>query len=648
MYKKALHSFFLKVHPDFFGAHPQQQRTNEASIAALNELLDWAKAFKAGRYAAPPTREMSVDFFRKPENGEVVVQQVQARFELPKNFAAVESSKGTAERAVNRFLRELLRKAKCLDESEVHVSQAQDETQRREERATNRPNSKRKQVRTLMDEAAESIESEWSPTRQAPTMDELIENDQIIFDSELSPVQCGKALATLQANLEKLSYDRWHHVPIVISKAFKVDGDIPGSITIPWDFDVMRFRHFLNASGDRIHEARQAVMDLAKKVEGLITNICAQLNADDVLLTNVTNRRAVATLEKVLEFAPMFIQHDVTGVTIEIADADKCAHRANGVVIVKAGVTDDELTKFLRTMKPRMAALRQVYADAKNMIDSTLWHLKKFREMVKPAAIDPFSDNQSYYHRLVWAKEMTVLAPMIVKWDWSEFSFGLGPLEIDWDNKTILLPYNFDAASFMRYVEEIHEGVKREEREKLAKDEVDRLMLETKRSAQEIQGMTKMSGEVPPVPSTSAAKQEYAPDGTPQSTPSYDQYMTSSPTGNDHLEVERPLSHQVHFQSEEEAADQLEWEGFYRGGYETMVPDSDIDDVCINFLHTNRWQREAAVKKMMEEMEGKYGRSREFRSKLGDKLGLNDPTELPKGFPIHNKGTFTGYGRPTE
>jgi hypothetical protein len=663
MYKKALHSFFLRVHPDFFGAHPNWRRTNEVSIASLNEVLEWAKSFKAGRLSPPPSKKFTLEFYRKTDSDEqtsTFATQISATFELPSSFQPLDSNKGAAERAVNKFLRELLRKARCLDDEEAMVSQAQDETQAREEKrfhAHRKPSSAEK-TKTLLDEAAESLISEWGP-KNAPDLDDLMLHDQILFSRDLSPTQCAAALQQLQQLLPSMSYDRWHHMPLIIGEEFGVSEVVMGSLTIPWNFTLNRFLSFLNANEDLLEKGRQTLMNRAKRIEGLISSLCRQLELDDVLLTNVKSADAVKTLQLIHDLVPDFQLANVKGVSLEIADIQQCAHRANGVVLIGINQTEASLREFLRVMQPRMAALQEVYRDAKRMIDSTLWHLKKFREIINPAVIDSFPDSVPYYHRLQWAKELVRLAPQIARWDWSDFTFALGPLDIDWDNCTVTLPHNFDATSFARYVGEMHEQSKKQEREKLSEGEQLRLQFEAKKTAQELQDELARSEEktvetaseayLHPAGKPRTAFFEVAETGRPSRVANdavaregafRSEYLAPSKLSENGLRTERPLHHQVHFDTEEDARDQLEWEGFYQDPYTALEPDSAYDDVMMTYLRTNRKLRESTIKKYVAEL--KEHSSKAFRHKLGDITGINDPDKKPKGAPVLVKGTYLG------
>lgn len=160
MYKKALNAFFLKVHPDFFHHNHEQQVINENAVAQLNELLSWAKEYKKGILKSPPSTSITFTFYQRThdndgDDGEDINSSksnmknemddrtygssnakisryrhthassfassnlanvaLQSTFQLPSSFVATDGNRGMVERAVNKFLRDLLRRANCLD-----------------------------------------------------------------------------------------------------------------------------------------------------------------------------------------------------------------------------------------------------------------------------------------------------------------------------------------------------------------------------------------------------------------------------------------------------------------------------------------------------------------------------------------------------
>lgn len=337
-----------------------------------------------------------------------------------------------------------------------------------------------------------------------------------------------------------------------------------------------------------------------------------------------------------------------------------------------------------------MEMQQQLYKVSKTMLESTEWHIQQFKDNAKPRAVDAFNNEMNYADRLQWAKELFSIAPQLAQWDWSEFVFTLGPLDIDWNRQTIILPANFDGASFVRYVEEVHKAAKDLKQEELTEDVLmeSRVDAATKRinyngaepdriESPEAQRRRTAHG---PVRSnvTQGSEQDsdlgrdqleqqqnaqYAQSDAlrtqslmqthkqwlQRNNPHLEEYLASSPDGQDQLSVERPLHHNLNFDSDEHsgevAEDNLKWEGFYSGPYVESVPNRDLDDIAHAYLHTNRKYREEAIKKLVKEVQDRMGSGKRMKDagyKMGDISGLNNPQLRPKGFPILVRGTARG------
>lgn len=687
MYKKALHAFFLKVHPDFFTAAPTQQRVNESSIAQLNELLGWAKDFKAGTFRSPPAMEISFSFYSQhQESGGGVSMsasstEIQATFQLPKNFTPNDSHRSLVERSTNKFLRELLRKARCIDGVADSVAVAEDVAREKEEVKPLRRRSRdlkkhSKPAKSLLDEAADAMVDSWNLTA-LPTMEELMEADQILFSQALSPIQSAHALDTLRQTIGELMYERWQSMPLLISDHFAV-GDISGTITVPWDFTLPQFYTFLQTRDQEIQAQRKSVESFAQQIESRIAEICRDLEVDDVLVS-CSHKAALGCLELLHRNRHTLLLHGVQHVTLEIGN--KFSLRANGVVVVPHDMDHARMTAWLRVVKPRLPLQQKLYALSKQMLESTMWHLKEFRSIVQPSGVDAFENDNTYAERQRWAKELYSVAGSLAKWDWSDFTFTIGPLDINWETKLMTLPHNFDGASIVRYIETVHEEAKQKKRDEQVRESVLAREGDEQQSLEERNPRTfemEIEKEFPEVLGTgasgggesahSAGLRKYQNSASRRSveggsidvqewggtdddhadakarkiaqlraaSPHLEEYLVSSPTSVDELSVERPLAHTVTFASDDEAKDQMIWEGFYDDPYVDQRPASDVDDIQRAFLATNRKHRETAAKQMVEELQATYGgKKRRFdHIKMGDLLGINDPKLRPKGFPI--------------
>ena len=725
MYKRALHSFFLKVHPDFFALHKEAQTANEKSIAQLNELLGWAKEFKAGAVRPPPAMSLNFTFYSQNDDStpsptasssssssatsDGALTPITSRFELPPSFTATDANRGVAERSVNKFLRDLLRRANCMDTAAEAQSVAEDaESERMEVKPlrrrvndTQRAKLNSKKTKTLLDEATESMAERWTIT-ESPTAEELMAADQILFSRTLSPLQSAAALQSLQVLLGDMQYHRWAAMPLIISDQYAI-GEITGAISVSWDFTLDSFLTFLDKNSKQIAECEAAALGFAQTIESLITQVCKELDIDDILIS-CSHRDALPALQLLKAQAPVLRAANVSKVTLEIAN--KFGYRDNGVVIIDRMATPQTLREALARLAPRMGMQQQLYKASKMMLESTDWHLQQFRENAKPRGVDAFNNDYTYAERLQFAKELFSIAPTLAQWDWSEFIFTLGDLDIDWGRQMVVLPPNFDGQSFLRYVEEVHKAAKDMKMEQLTEDvltdakveaatkkfnysgdegggaeasDARRAMLESQREdsrrrashgpvkSNVVEGSAEdsaidrdaLAAHQQQAASMSARDAQRSFDlmrdhrkWLQRNNPHLEEYLASSPDGTDQLSVERPLHHDMNFDADENsgavADDNLRWEGFYDQPYAETTPARDFDDVAHAYLNTDRKYREEAVKRLVKEMQERMGSgkkgTRGEQYKMGDLMGLNNPKARPTGFPTVVKGTARGEG----
>ncbi|KAG5501970.1 hypothetical protein JKF63_04241 [Porcisia hertigi] len=722
MYKKALNAFFLKVHPDFFHHNVQQQTVNQNAVAQLNELLAWARDFKGGTLRPPPSTTISFSFYRRiddvegtgpdiatterpvragdtggsgreqsggdqPRESSFAKRALQAAgsatdgsrfgsaatvhhdnqtvlihstFELPQGFIASESNRGLVERSVNKFLRDLLRRAECIDSVTESMSVAEDTAAARREakplrrRPANAQAKSKSGGKTLLDEASEAMTMQWTLT-STPTLEELMDADQVLFSKTLSPLQCSAALHTLRLSLGELHYDQWSSMPLIIDDHFAIGADITGGLTVPWDFTAMQFISFLHQNATAIAQCRTLTTAFATEVEQLIAELCTALELDDVLIS-CSHKEAMDVLRLLHRNKEMLHGYGLTSLTLEIGL--RHATRANGVVIIDVSMrTTEELREWLRALSGKLDLQRKLYRVSKQMLETTMWHLKEFRDMVEPGGVDAFLNNEcTYAQRLVWAKELFRIGPAMAHWDWQDFTFLLSPeLDVDWSRRQLHLPHNFDGDALVRYVEEVQQRAKEEEKEALLRASAMRRLSEEELQAQAHATDMQLTDDSHAGENKEQAQQQFhdaplVPGMHPvseamrhlyrRSSPHMDEYMSSSEDKVDPLSVERPLSHAVTFNSDTEAEEQLKWEGFYQEPYVDQMPTGDLDDMAHTYRLTNRWHREAAAKKLLEELQSTYGqKSRRFDyQKMGDVLEINNARVQPKGFPVLARG----------
>ncbi|ORC92872.1 uncharacterized protein TM35_000021980 [Trypanosoma theileri] len=686
MYKKALHSFFLKVHPDFFHHNRSQQIVNENSVARLNELLSWAKSFKGGTLSPPPARSFTLTFYQKAEDkaaesaeqttssftrrsGQEESSLIQSTFELPENFTPSDAHRGVVERSVNKFLRDLLRRASCIDSITESISAAEDATAQRAEvkplRRRHGPNRKgAEKPKSLLDEATESMSLQWSIT-PAPTLEELMEADQVLFERTLSPLQSAAALHTLRQHLGELRYPLWESMPLIISNTFNI-GEVTGTLTIPWDFTPDQFLSFIAHNDKALARCRETASQFATKVEQLISEICNELELDDILIS-CSHKEALLVLQLLHRNKELLHVYGLTNLTLEIGM--RHAMRANGVVIISCKLTNDELRPWLKKIEPKLSLQKRLYQVSKQMLEATMWHLKEFRTMAEPGGIDAFNNDCTYAERLEWAKELFRIASSLAAWDWKDMTFVLAPdVDVDWANGIIALPHNFNGDAFVRYVEDVQHAAKSRKREELLEaSAMGRQAAEMQRQQQhnrelmmedeemETSHLNTQEGEGGKGESHNSLQKKNTANDTARhdrlrdmyrhASPHMEEYLASSSHRVDPLSVERPLTHAVTFNSDAEADQQLRWEGFYADPYVDQIPTGDLDDIAHTFQVTNRQHREDAARQLLEQLRDTYGKkSRRFDyQKMGDVLEINNAKVQPKGFPTLTRGL-----RPTD
>ncbi|CAG9576513.1 conserved hypothetical protein [Leishmania major strain Friedlin] len=591
---------------------------------------------------------------------------IHSTFELPQGFVANESNRGLVERSVNKFLRDLLRRAECIDSVTESIPVAEDAAAaRREAKPLRRrradPRAKAKSGgKTLLDEASEVMTMQWTLT-SVPTLEELMDADQVLFAKTLSPLQCSAALHTLRASLGELHYDQWSSMPLIIDDHFAIGADITGGLTVPWDFTALQFVSFLHQNAAAIAQCRTLAATFATEVEQLIAELCTALELDDVLIS-CSHKEAMNVLRLLHRNKELLHGYGLTNLTLEIGM--RHATRANGVVIVDVSMrTTEELREWLQALHGKLDLQRKLYSVSKQMLETTMWHLKEFRGMVEPGGVDAFVHNDcTYAQRLAWAKELFRIGPALAHWDWQEFTFLLSPeLDVDWSRRQLRLPHNFDGDALVRYVEDVQQSAKEKEKEALLRaSAVRRLSDEELRAQTHAADLQLNDGPNEPESKEQARRQlledPLVPGMQPvseamrhlyrQSSPHMDEYITSSEDRVDPLSVERPLSHAVTFNSDTEAEEQLKWEGFYQEPYVDQMPTGDLDDMAHTYRLTNRWHREAAAKKLLEELQSTYGKkSRRFDyQKMGDVLEINNARVQPKGFPVVARGMKPSEG----
>ena len=640
-YKKSLHQFFLKVHPDFFARNRQWQRENERSVAQLNEILEWGKAFKKGSLYSPPATEMKIKFHLKVEEDGKGGGEVQSIFKLPKPFHLSASYKAIAERSINAFLRDLLVKSSCVDESTLSAMPM--EVTPQDFDAGKKPAHKPLEanpVRTLMEETSETLNETWQRQR-VPSVDDLIEADLVLFDRSVSPKQCAFALETLRSTLPRMQYEKWYEVPMMFGSRYALGEFVQGVMTIPWNFDLRGFLDFIEENQDAILEGKHALNDMCRDIEQSITQICFACDLDDVLVS-CGHALALDALRVLSSNAFTLKNAGVEKLSIEISD--RFGVRDNGVLVVPYTLTQETLIKFLEKLRGEGEIQRcaEKYRMAKAMIDQTGSLLRDFRETVKPAGIDAYSLDCSYHERLTWAKELQHIAARLAAYDWSAFTFLMGPLEVNWAEHTVSLPFNFDGDNFVKYVDVVHQSAKENTYAKYVEEEE---QLKKSRAEQASRAQAHAEGDAEMPDALAQAPDEHAAGNEPNITfPSVghdiaSQYVVTQGT-DDAIHTESPIVQPRTFQSDTEAAEHLDWEGFHRDptamGKEHMQISEDQERA---FYLLQRSKQEKIMREVMEEERDSRQTSAARKKTFGYYTGITDFKLPMRGADVKPKGT---------
>jgi len=98
----ALRKFYLKVHPDLFAGHPEEQKKNEASFAKLNEYLENYK--QEVETTAPTNLEFHVRV--AGEGGAVHLKKVTASLMMPSRHSSAEAREHILKHNLTKLFRQ--------------------------------------------------------------------------------------------------------------------------------------------------------------------------------------------------------------------------------------------------------------------------------------------------------------------------------------------------------------------------------------------------------------------------------------------------------------------------------------------------------------------------------------------------------------
>ena len=120
--------------------------------------------------------------------------------------------------------------------------------------------------------------------QDVPDVAELVTADLIHYDKEISPVDCAKAVATLQEHLPALRYDLWYFVPIFVTTRFGVETDIEGFLSIPYWFEQQEFLSFVVENEAVIRSLQDAAYSDASVFERRLAETTQMLGLADIIV----------------------------------------------------------------------------------------------------------------------------------------------------------------------------------------------------------------------------------------------------------------------------------------------------------------------------------------------------------------------------
>ena len=456
-------------------------------------------------------------------------------------------------------------------------------------------------------------------------------------------------MSTLRNHLPNLQYRLWYEVPVLISKAYGIGNELSGAISLPWDFSPEEFlKKIIHQRSVEIQNEKKKFLKLGQNIEQEITFICHSCDLDDVIIScpHAHCEEALRVLKQSIGALQLAGVHDLS---IEISDF--FGFRKNGVVIIPATVTPLTLQTFLECGHKEniFSRCRGVYSLSKSMLEQADHHLKEFRSTVKPVSVDAYSTNCTYNERLHWARELRSIAGKLARFDWSEFTFILGPLEINWKKKLMVLPWNFDAIRFINYVEKVHAQAKEKLWDRLVEKEGEHKLA----ADSEIMKRDTEHEEFQPFYDASVKSSRPQGDAKPISRPGFlqpyhgnvqdhisQQYVVSKGP-SDMLHTESPIFPRTTFESDIDVAEHLDWEGFHRDPRKMETESLQTqEDQERAFYALHKGRREKIMRELMEsQRDSRRGKKNPENQTYGDYVGITDSKQKVTGMNVIPRGT---------
>eukprot|EP01062_Namystynia_karyoxenos_P028148 TRINITY_DN21388_c0_g1_i1.p1 TRINITY_DN21388_c0_g1~~TRINITY_DN21388_c0_g1_i1.p1 ORF type:complete len:763 (+),score=304.49 TRINITY_DN21388_c0_g1_i1:99-2291(+) len=363
---------------------------------------------------------------------------------------------------------------------------------RKQRHRRDRPRQEQGRLNVLAEQFSRLMQEHWHPA-DVPEVTELIAADLLHYDRELSPVDCAQAVETLHRELRSMRYDLWYFVPLYVTAAFSAGGDIPGFISVPFDFDLSSFLTFLDTNRDEIRRMQEASFHRAREVAAAVARARQAVPLGDVVLRcPVSEALPALRLLAAPRSVELMRSGEWGGLIVEVIDAgSQYGARDSGVMQVPSDFTLEGLGEFCAMLlqTQMIKQLRSAYGDTVADLEELDKLLRVCYEVINPAAFDLESSGAPVGEKLQWVRELYSVSGMLSRFDWTEYTFVLGELSLDWDEGVLSLPANFHGANFAQTVQMLHEEDLRAVGDQEPTDKEALLLdLEARRIRSELQG----------------------------------------------------------------------------------------------------------------------------------------------------------------
>eukprot|EP00667_Euglena_gracilis_P006352 EG_transcript_6401 len=481
-YSKVLRRFFLKVHPDLFQQLPEQQRINAQSFQKLQALLDWHRRLKAGKPGPAPPAD-TLTFHCRAEN----VTQIVVSEWKPPPLPLSTTDTTRADAAVEGLIHALLQQAGLHEGPEQPKAPAEH----------------------LIENFATSLRNCWADAR-TPTVDDLVAADLVRVSRALSPHHTLEGLLRLHKHLPSLQYHRWYGVPILLTDHYSAT-DVPGFLSIPWDFAEDTCLEFILANLDVLLAEQQAVLQQAETQEAAVRAIQGALGLaalalpaapqsspwqyavdaggedapssssttspqEDVSATvmapgcSTSDKLPMAFVQQLQLSNPHTVQRalgvlqravpdvkeafDLQGLAWELGP--RWGVRQNGHICLSLPALlspegPDKLLQFLRRIEPDMEAYCKQTRESQQLQRLIELYVTRLEALLR-CTVD-VSHPTSYVKKVVFLQELWRLAYHLTEWNWDTYRFELGDsVDLDWEGRRLVLPYDIDAFKVLTYI----------------------------------------------------------------------------------------------------------------------------------------------------------------------------------------------------